>query len=199
MGNSFSNAVVLDLAAARSLAMRRIYHLFARVLDYPGTELSAQVQQLIQGISGVDSTAAELLSVFAVELEKRTLGETQELYTSTFDMRPDRTMNLGCHLFGEDIRRNLFMTELKKRMEAREVQMGSELPDHLSLVLELLGREDSEDESRTLIVDCLKPALTRIMSTFNGGGPKDPYAQVMQALLALIERDSALRASQGPS
>ncbi|TAM78755.1 MAG: hypothetical protein EPN47_20440 [Acidobacteria bacterium] len=180
--------------AGPSLAVREIYSLFARVLDYPTPEFSAQVRELVLQVGPLSREAAEFLGKFAAESQVMTTGQLQELYTGTFDMRPDRTMNLGCHLFGEDMRRNVFMTELKRRMEARQVQMGSELPDHLSLVLELLAREESEGETQTLIADCLEPALTRLLSTFDAAGT-DLYARLLQGLETFLRGDQARSAS----
>lgn len=163
-----------------------IYSWFACVLDYPGAELFVQAQRIIMYLSAPNPEAAELVRKSTTEWQEMTMGQLQELYTGTFDMRPDRTTNLGCHLFGDDIRRNLFMAQLKERMEAKRVQMGSELPDHLGLILELLAREDSEEESQTLVTDCLRPALTRLLSTFGGDVRTHPYARILQALLASL-------------
>ncbi|MGH9449637.1 MAG: nitrate reductase molybdenum cofactor assembly chaperone, partial [Terriglobia bacterium] len=109
--------------------------MFAKVLDYPTAETSSQVQDLASEIPAECPEAAELIERFCSTCDAMTAGALQELYTSTFDMRPDCTTNLGYHLFGDDVRRNIFMAQLKERMETRRVQLGNELPDHLSLVL----------------------------------------------------------------
>ncbi len=194
---SVSSFSACDAAASHGSAMSSIYCLFAGILDYPGPEISAQAHDLAARLAASSPGAAPTFEKFESGLQGMSLGELQELYTSTFDMRPDRTTNLGCHLFGEDVRRNLFMAQLKERMEAREIPIGHELPDHLSLVLRLLAEEKSEDEARTLIADCLVPAVTRILSTFEEGVGSNPYAQALQALLASLDADSVLRASSG--
>ncbi len=172
------------VAASHPLVASGIFGLFADVLDYPGPEISAQVHDLASRLATSNSEAVQVFEKFESGLNDMSLGEIQELYTSSFDMRPDRTTNLGCHLFGEDVRRNLFMAQLKERMEARRIPMGCELPDHLSLVLRLLTAEDFEDEARTLITDCLTPAITRILSTFEES--PNPYAHALQALLVVL-------------
>jgi len=186
---------VFSPAESRPPVIGRIYSLFARVLDYPGNDISGQVKELAMKVGASNSEAAESLRKFQSELQAMPLGQVQELYTSTFDMRPDRTTNLGCHLFGEDVRRNLFMAQLKVRMEARHIVMGSELPDHLSLVLQLLATEDSEDEARTLIGDCLSPAVARILLTFEEN--PNPYANALQALAIVLNQERAAAASRG--
>lgn len=184
----------------RSLTMTGIYSLFARVLDYPGAEVSAQVQELIAQVAASNSEAIEPLRKFESGLKSMNLGELQELYTSTFDMRPDRTTNLGCHIFGEDVRRNIFMAQLKDRMEARRIRTGTELPDHLSLVLQLLAAQDSTGDAQTLIEDCLIPGVTRMLASFDQNGNSNPYADALQALLTELreEMDAVARARPAP-
>lgn len=165
-----------------------VYRLFAKALDYPTAETASEVRDLVSEISAQCSEAAELLRRFYVACDGMTAGELQELYTSTFDMRPDCTTNLGHHLFGDDVRRNLFMAQLKERMEARGIAIGAELPDHLSLVLQLLAAQDTTDETQTLIVDCLIPCITRMLSTFDPSGSGNPYANALEALLLLLKK-----------
>ncbi|MGH9454422.1 MAG: nitrate reductase molybdenum cofactor assembly chaperone [Terriglobia bacterium] len=169
----------------------RVYQLFAKVLDYPTAETSSEARDLVSQISAGCPEAAELLERFYSTCDGMTAGELEELYTSTFDMRPDCTTNLGCHLFGEDVRRNLFMAQLKERMAARRIAIGAELPDHLSLVLELVAAQDSTDETQTLIADCLVPSITRMLSTFDpSGSDNNPYAKALRALLLLLKKDA---------
>lgn len=170
------------------LMRTRVYTLFAKILDYPDAEVSSGTRDLISETVGVAPDAARLLENFERELSRRSLGELQELYTSAFDMRPDSTTNLGCHLFGDDARRNIFLAQLKERMEARQIPMGCELPDHLCLVLRLLAAEDSEEEARALIEDCLDPALTRMLSCFDPAGG-NPYADALRALLTVLRKE----------
>lgn len=186
VGEGVSDLAGDRTAAGRLLAMSGIYSLLAEVLDYPGPKFSAQVQDLISQLPVSNSETAQFVREFQSELRDTSLGELQELYTTTFDMRPDRTTNLGCHLFGEDVRRNLFMAHLKERMEAHEIPMGCELPDHMSLILRLLASEESEEEAQTLIADCLMPAVTRILSTFEENAGPNLYVNALRALLAVL-------------
>jgi nitrate reductase molybdenum cofactor assembly chaperone len=189
MDNHLPNAALSATLGDGSSSRQGIYCLFARVLDYPDEGFFGKLQELLLQLKGSDSEAAEFLGTLAEESESMTLGEIQELYTGTFDMRPDRTLNLSCHIFGEDVRRNLLMAELKKRMEARRMVVESELPDHLSLVLELEAREESDEEAQTLIADFLVPAVSHLLTTFTGEAETHPYARALQALETFLCRD----------
>ncbi len=166
--------------------MSGIYTLFADVLDYPRADVFAQAGQLAASVEeGAES--ANLLLRFEANVRGMTLGELQEVYTASFDMRPDCSSNLGCHLFGEDVRRNLFMAQLKERMTAHKVETGVELPDHLSLVLRLLDSLAVEEERLVLIEDCLVPGVSRILSALNQSSKSCPYADVLQALVISLK------------
>src|SRR6185437_8143066 len=91
--------------------------------------------------------------------------------------------NLSYHLFGDDGRRGLFLAELKGRMEALGIGFGSELPDHLSLVL--LYMESAESDRPTLIEDCMLPALSRMVEVLAPTG--NPYQHVLRALLVVLQ------------
>jgi len=171
-----------------------VYALFADILDYPGPAVAAQVRRCLSELAVEDLKASELMARFQTEQARKTLGELQELYTSTFELRPDCTPNLGYHLFGNDARRNMFMAQLKTRMETYHVAMGSELPDHLSLVLRLLERQDSEEERSALLEDCLVPALSRMLEVLNQDGEPNAYGNVLRALLHLLRRRSRVEA-----
>lgn len=169
------------------IAMSGIYALFAGVLDYPVAGVFSDAQQLSHQISANDSEAAVLVRQFETALSGMRLEQLQEVYTSAFDMHPDCVPNLGCHLFGEDVRRNIFMAQLRERMDRAQVPTGVELPDHLSLVLRLLDSLHDKDEIQALVEDCLVPGATRILSALKQTNASCPYVPVFQALLATLK------------
>ncbi|HKT13554.1 MAG TPA: molecular chaperone TorD family protein [Terriglobia bacterium] len=167
--------------------MSGIYSLFADVLDYPTPCTLSRAQELSRQISAIDAEAADLAHQFETTLSSTRLGQLQEIYTSAFDMHPDCVPNLGCHLFGEDVRRNIFMAQLRERMDRAQVQTGVELPDHLSLVLRLLDLLHEEDEIQPLVEDCLIPGATRILSALKQMNALCPYVALFQALIATLK------------
>jgi nitrate reductase delta subunit len=167
--------------------MNGIYSLFADVLDYPTSSIFSQERDLSCQIAANDSEAMALIRQFEAASSGMTVAELQEIYTSSFDMHPDCTPNLGCHLFGEDVRRNIFMAQLRERMDRAQVPAGVELPDHLSLVLRLLDSLNDEVETQSLIEDCLIPGVTRILSALKQMNASCPYVSVFQALLVTLK------------
>lgn len=129
-----------------------------------------------------------MMREFQSRVAGMSLGEIQELYTATFDMRPDSTTALGYHLFGDDVRRSFFMAKLKERLENRGIPAGAELPDHLPLVLRLAGCEGPGEERQTLINDCLIPGLSRMIQALGQGEAGNPYRHAIDALLVYLRR-----------
>ena len=167
--------------------MSGIYALFAGVLDYPAAGVFSEARELSRQINANDSEAAELARQFETALSGVRLEQLQEIYTSAFDMHPDCVPNLGCHLFGEDVRRNIFMAQLRERMDRARVPTGVELPDHLSLVLRLLDLLENKDEASALIEDCLIPGVAHILSALSQTNGSCPYVSALQALLATLK------------
>jgi len=174
--------------------MSGIYALFASVLDYPAAGVFSEARELSRQIAANDSEAADLAREFETALSGMRLEQLQEVYTSSFDMHPDCVPNLGCHIFGEDVRRNIFMAQLKERMDRAQVPKGVELPDHLSLVLRLLDLLENKDEASALIEDCLIPGVAHILSALRQINGSSPYVSALQALLATL-KDGASGAS----
>lgn len=180
-----------------------IYSNFATLFDYPDTEIAADVSACISLLENEFAEGAALLRKFQLAIAQKSLGELQELYTATFDMRPDCTPALGYHLFGDDVRRSLFLIRLRERLEARHIDLGVELPDHLSLVLHLMERSGPGEECDTLASECLAPALTRMTKALGQGAQavtphfsaadreRNPYSWALEALLAYVERKDA--------
>lgn len=165
-----------------------VYALFADILDYPGPGIASQVRDCISELVAEHPEASGLITEFQAEQARMSLGQLQEMYTSTFDMRRDCTPHLGYHLFGDDTRRAVFMARLKERMEAHHVVTGRELPDHLSLVLRLLEKQGAADEGRSLVEDCLIPAVSRMAKVLDQDGGSNPYGRVLRALLVLLQK-----------
>lgn len=170
----------------------RLLSRFAPLLEYPGPALLPAIDRCIEGCEAGLPAAAELLRSFrpsALDLPR-----LEQAYTDTFELRAEATPYVGHHLFGEDIRRSLFLARLKRRCAELGVPCGTELPDHLAIVLRLLAAESPGADTDELLRDCALPALRRMLEA---AGP--PYAGPLRAtLLALDQRqkgDAAWRPS----
>ncbi|MBI3962458.1 MAG: molecular chaperone TorD family protein, partial [Deinococcus sp.] len=69
---------------------------------------------------------------------------------------------VGYHLFGESYKRSIFLLELKKHYQAEGLDTGSELPDHLAVLLRFLANNCQAGLVDEIIHEALLPALAKM-------------------------------------
>ncbi len=163
-----------------------LYSLFAEILGYPARPIT----RAVAGCAAQLAVECREASIHLAEFETATAGmnpgQLQESYINAFDLRPDCTPNLGYHLFGDDGRRGLFLAELKGRIESAGIASGSELPDHISVLLRYMHQD--EQECRILIEDCVLPAVSRMAEVLDSSD--NPYRHALHALLTLLQQQN---------
>jgi nitrate reductase delta subunit len=108
----------------------------------------------------------------------------QELYVQTFEFNPACTLEIGWHLFGENYERGEFLVRMREQLRRYGIVESSELPDHLTHLLALIGRMEHE-EAAELAGHFLLPALAKIQD----GLKENPYGSVIAAVQAKLEAD----------
>jgi nitrate reductase molybdenum cofactor assembly chaperone NarJ/NarW len=133
------------------------------------------------------SLRTDLLPEFHDEVARVSPEGMQELYTMTFDLNPVATLEAGWHLWGEQYERGRFLADLRARQDALGIDAGTELPDHLPVLLEMLEREfDAELATQVLA------ALEKIEKPLHEQG--NPYRHVIAAARAAIRGVQEARA-----
>lgn len=182
-------------------AARRLWGLFADLLDYPQANLNEAAVACEQLATDLDPAAAAPLAHFRAWLEQTPPGRVEEVYTAIFDLDVSRSPYAGYHLFGETYQRSVFLIGLKEWFAAAGFSSGQELPDHLAVLLRFLALCDEGDRRDELIQDALLPALAKILAAGAGKGNEEeessrhtdgnassPYLQVLQSLQVVLER-----------
>jgi nitrate reductase delta subunit len=103
----------------------------------------------------------------------------EELYTRTFDLNPVATLEVGWHLWGEQYERGRFLADLRDLQDGLGIDGGSELPDHLTVLLATLACM----EDRTALAAKIAPALQKIAAPLEEQG--NPYRHLIAAAAAL--------------
>jgi nitrate reductase delta subunit len=152
----------------------------AALVAYPDEGWLERVEALRRRLP--DAAAARLARL-AEALAALSPGEIEELYTRTFDLAEDATLDLGWHLFGEAYGRGAFLVRLRELMRRAGVAPGTELPDHLGHVLRVLGRID-EAEARALTAESVAPALARIAGTL--ADRRSPLLELIEAVREVL-------------
>jgi len=119
-----------------------------------------------------------LMSQFAAFVESTSLGHLEEIYTATFDLNPVCCPYVGYHLFGNDPKRADLMVKLQQGYREAGIDVGSELPDHLSLLLRYLAHIDDPELGGELAGMLIGPALEKMASSLDGA---NPYALVVRS------------------
>jgi len=174
---------------------RKLYILFAEILEYPTYSLYECFEECISLLLAQDSEAASLLKKYESVLARMPLTQMQETYTRTFDVQPACFPYVGYHLFDENYRRGMFMSELKKHYLSHGFSIDRELPDHLAVILRFLAQSAVDEENDELVHDCMIPALEKMLKR----GLKEqnnPYRAILQALLLMLEKEKARSLAQ---
>lgn len=146
----------------------------AELLRYPAERLTR---------SAIDGPH---VSAFFDEIEHVVPEGMEELYTRTFDLNPVATLEVGWHLWGEQYERGRFLADLRALQEKLGVDAGTELPDHLTIVLETLARMDDPAP----LAEQIEPALQKIAAPLEEQG--NPYRHLIRAAsLSTVNRQPA--------
>ncbi len=109
--------------------------------------------------------------------------ERQELYVQTFEFNPACTLEIGWHLFGENYERGEFLVRMRGQLRRYEIAETTELPDHLTHVLRLIGRME-HDEAASLAGQVVLPALDKMQQ------PEDnAYRATIEAIREKLRAD----------
>jgi len=163
-----------------------VHDALACLLTYPGSEsrgmrysAAADVVRRACPETGV------ALEGFLSGVEALDPGELEELYTRTFDNVAERSLEVGWQLFGENYARAALMVRLRELMRRYDVQECTELPDHLSHVLALLGRAPVELAAalaRNQVASAVEKVLEGLRAT------RSPWAGVLEATQRVLAR-----------
>jgi nitrate reductase delta subunit len=156
----------------------------SQLLRYPDEHTQALSASLADAAMDTGHPCQEHLEAFALTAKGLDLRELQELFTRSFDLSPECSLDAGWHLFGESYQRGQFMAMMRHHLKEHGIQEGKNLPDHLPNLLDLgmkLERQDAMD----LVDDCILPVLEKILPAVK----ESPYLHVVQALFLIFTVD----------
>jgi nitrate reductase delta subunit len=155
----------------------------AGLFAYPTPDYPRRLARCRAALAEADTPdAAVLLDRFAARIEGMTLEDLQEQFTAGFDLNPACTLDLGWHLYGEQYERGAFLVEIRDALREHAVAESSELPDHLTHMLALLGRLEPVASER-LAARAVRPALDRVLASVDAG---NPFIDLLRAAAAAV-------------
>lgn len=164
---------------------RRLYPLFANLVEYPTPFLSDRVDECISLLTPLQREASDHVWGFKTFLSLTSFSRMGEIYANTFDLNGICYPYVGYHLFGDGDHRGMFLAGLKEHYQASDFSAGNELPDHLGVMLRFLGYIKDEGEREEFIFLSIIPALRKMLEGFRDRS--NPYKGVLQALLLMLQ------------
>lgn len=157
---------------------------FAELLSYPTADLAATLASCTELLRRERPAAVEALQRFAGFVHGQSSSRVEEVFTSTFDLQPACHPYVGYQLCGESQQRGMFLMQLNQLYRRHDFTPGTELPDHLSTLLQFIATKAPADCSRELIEDGLLPALAKILQGL--GDQPHPYVDLLQGLQSYL-------------
>ena len=160
----------------------------AKVLTYPGEHYTERVKGCSCSVGRLGpghEAAAVKLDQFMNAVGEMSTGELEELYTRTFDINPVSSLEVAWHLHGETYERGAFLVQMRDLLRRCRIQESTELPDHITHVLQAVGRMDPSEGSEFISKNFLR-ALDRMLEGF--AGKSNPYEYVLLAVRELLSR-----------
>ena len=164
----------------------QIFQPLAKLLEYPQGDLMPLVRACESSVSPKDEEIQSLLGQFRVFVEASSLAQIQEVYTGTFDLDATYHPYAGYHLLGETYKRSVFLLELKTRFRTQGFEVpGTELPDHLSVMLRFLAVCEDAEVTREIASEALLPALEKMLKQ-KEDKQAGPYIHLLSALQIIL-------------
>ena len=157
-----------------------IYNALAALLTYPEADYPRRIQ------TAVDSAPEECrpqLEEFSSKVSGLPTDALQELFTGTFDLNPMCSLELGWHLFGENYDRGLLLVRMRGELRRHGLEESTELPDHLTHVLRLVGRMEHE-AAADFTAACVLPALAKMLQALRG--KVNPFENVLLSVQTVL-------------
>ena len=174
-----------------------IYDSLAGLLDYPAADWQSRCDECKDPLAAEGESFVSQFSLFTNGTETLSLSDLQELYTRTFDLSPVCALDLGYHLFGENYKRGVFLANLRETEAPFDLGQEHQLPDYLPVLLRLLTKLTDEELRSALIVDCMIPALEKMLKTLSEG--ENPYRHLIAAVRLVLCAEPKVDSRQSPA
>lgn len=171
---------------------KNLYVLLGEVLRFPKEDVRPAVDECIKIIAEgayPDDVTSELRN-FRKDLEKLSLEELQELYSYTFELVSDTTLDLGYYLY-DGFRRGTKLQTIKAMYRENgfpyEDASKGELPDNLSVALLFLGYLENEELRKDFTTTFVIQALEKLYRNFQT--KKNAYRHLINAIYKILDKD----------
>ncbi len=174
---------------------KQLCRLFAEVLGYPGDSLSESANECLRQLDDSFPDIADQMRSFVTFTEGQSRGGLEELYSETFDLAPASTLYIGYHLFGETPKRSSFLVRLEEAYQSHGFHSGTELADHLCVLLRFLGVAQDAEFVIPLLEESILPVLDKMSGDLQKS--KNGYSPAVSSLRLFLRQLSRRLAKVG--
>ena len=187
---------MIAAASKGDIKENSLYAIFANLFSYPSEYYKEMVQECVDALLDHPEYPEEAVreaQAFQEKIKDLTLDDIEGIYSYTFEMSADYTLDLGHHLY-DGFKRSTNLLSIKTMYRKYGFPFESiaknELPDHLALVLRFLDMLDDNEPVRTdFRADFLVRALEKIDKCFEVKGGDNIYSHLERALYIVIDKD----------
>ena len=155
---------------------------YAPVFEYPTLGAQARLVSLQAELARALPVAAAALQRFLEGLAPHGAAWHEELYFRTFDLSPQVVPYASVHLFGEEsFKRAELLAALAEQYARVGYSAGTELPDHLAVLLRAAPVLPAFDE---LARECLLFVVAKMRR--DAEQARNPYAHALNGAFALL-------------
>lgn len=163
------------------------YISLAEMFRYPSEDLQKYAGEWSKIIRGYDPELMLYLDPFLRHVKNESIECQEEYFVSTFYVQPMCCLDIGYVLFGEDYRRGQFMANLNMEHRLAGNERGTELPDHLPVLLTLIPKLQDKEFAEELVVSLIVPALNELIAGFRTD--ENLYKGLLRIVLKIMEKD----------
>lgn len=177
-------------------SVRPIYAMFAELFAYPTEQTGETVQECIDALldhAGYPKDAAREMKKFQAAIAELSLDDLQGVYSYTFELAADYTLDLGHHLY-DGFKRSGTLLSIKMMYKRHGFQFDEvakgELPDNLVFVLRFLSTlDDGNPVKKDFREDFVIKAMEKLAKSFELKGQDNIYSHLVKALYVVIDKD----------
>lgn len=160
-----------------------VHDALATLFSYPQESRGDVYSPALRGVAFHLPELAPPLEAFATAIADIAPGPLEELYTRTFDNVAERSLEVGWQLFGEQYARGALLVRMRDLLRLYGVPEETELPDHLTHVLRLLGRAPA-DLAAALVSHQVLPSTEKMLAGLRA--IESPWCEVLEATRAVL-------------
>ncbi len=173
---------------------KHLYLQFAGLLEYPREDVKLRVEECLKAMGehpNCPPEALEEMRKFQKDLEEMPLDDLQGVFSYTFELTSEYTLDMGSYLY-EGFKRSNHLAAIKAMYREQgfpvdEVSKG-ELPDHLPIVLQFLAALKDEALKR----DVLESFVVRAIEILNKNFARNRgniYSHLINAIYKVLDKD----------